>query len=350
MEANKENQQSVEQAFNQALDAYKAGNFAEAAGQWLALAEDGCAPAQRALGSLYERGQGVEKNAENAFEWTKKAAEQNDPVAMFNLACYHDKGFGAEKNQQTALTWYRKAAEYGHAEAAALIASLIETGDRGLEKDMDEAVRWYQIAANRGNVLAMGRLAWLYSTGTGVPQDAAFAFQYFLKAAQGGKVGTSICEPDQFQTALDILKKAEELNVKIYLAEDAVCGKEFKNDTETKICPSNDIPDGWEGLDIGPKAIEAFSKVIAESKTILWNGPVGVFEMDNFAKGSRALAEAIVEATKKGAFSLIGGGDSVAAINKFGLAGDVSYVSTGGGALLEYMEGIELPGVAAIRK
>lgn len=143
---------------------------------------------------------------------------------------------------------------------------------------------------------------------------------YTFKAAQGGKVGTSICEPDQFQTALDILKKAEELNVKIYLAEDAVCGKEFKNDTETKICPSNDIPDGWEGLDIGPKAIEAFSKVIAESKTILWNGPVGVFEMDNFAKGSRALAEAIVEATKKGAFSLIGGGDSVAAINKFGLA------------------------------
>ena len=186
MEANKENQQSMEQAFNQALDAYKAGNFAEAAGQWLALAEDGCAPAQRALGSLYERGQGVEKNAENAFEWTKKAAEQNDPVAMFNLACYHDKGVGVKKNQQTALTWYRKAAEYGHPEAAALIASLIETGDRGLEKDMDEAVRWYQIAANRGNVLAMGRLAWLYSTGTGVPQDATFAFQYFLKAAQGG--------------------------------------------------------------------------------------------------------------------------------------------------------------------
>ena len=109
MEANKENQQSMEQAFNQALDAYKAGNFAEAAGQWLALAEDGCAPAQRALGSLYERGQGVEKNAENAFEWTKKAAEQNDPVAMFNLACYHDKGVGVKKNQQTALTWYRKA-------------------------------------------------------------------------------------------------------------------------------------------------------------------------------------------------------------------------------------------------
>ena len=140
------------------------------------------------------------------------------------------------------------------------------------------------------------------------------------------------------------------MNVKVYLAEDAVCGKEFKNDTETQVTPSNDIPDGWEGLDVGPKAIAEFSKVIAESKTILWNGPVGVFEMDNFAKGSRAIADAIVEATAKGAFSLIGGGDSVACINKFGLADKVSYVSTGGGALLEYMEGIELPGVAAIRK
>lgn len=173
---------------------------------------------------------------------------------------------------------------------------------------------------------------------------------YTFKAAQGGKVGTSICEPDQFETALGILTKAKEMNVKVYLAEDAVCGKEFKNDTETQVAPSNDIPDGWEGLDIGPKAIAAFSKVIAESKTILWNGPVGVFEMDNFAKGSRAIADAIVEATAKGAFSLIGGGDSVACINKFGLADKVSYVSTGGGALLEYMEGIELPGVAAIRK
>ena len=126
--------------------------------------------------------------------------------------------------------------------------------------------------------------------------------------------------------------------------------KSSRTDTETQIAPSNAIPDGWEGLDIGPKAIAEFTKVIAESKTILWNGPVGVFEMDNFAKGSRAIADAIVAATKKGAYSLIGGGDSVACINKFGLADQVSYVSTGGGALLEYMEGIELPGVAAIRK
>ena len=173
---------------------------------------------------------------------------------------------------------------------------------------------------------------------------------YTFKAALGGTVGTSICESDQFDTALNVLKKAKEMNVNIYLADDAVCGNEFKNDTATQICPAGDIPDGWEGLDIGPKTREAFAKVIAESKTILWNGPVGVFEMDNFAVGSRAIADAIVAATEKGAFSLIGGGDSVACINKFGLADKVSYVSTGGGALLEYMEGIELPGVAAIRK
>ncbi len=173
---------------------------------------------------------------------------------------------------------------------------------------------------------------------------------YTFKAALGGQVGGSICEPDQFQTAKEILAKAQKLGVKIFLAEDAVAADAFSADAHTQIVPASAIPDGWEGLDIGPKAEEAFSKVIAESKTILWNGPVGVFEIDPFAKGSRVIAEAIVKATKSGAFSLIGGGDSVACINKFGLADQVSYVSTGGGALLEYMEGIELPGVAAIRK
>ena len=136
----------------------------------------------------------------------------------------------------------------------------------------------------------------------------------------------------------------------LVLAEDARCGDAFSNDANVKICPANDIPDGWEGMDIGPKTETKFRQVIGESKTILWNGPVGVFEFDTFANGSKAIAEAIVEATAKGAYSLIGGGDSVACINKFGMATKVSYVSTGGGALLEYMEGKELPGVAAIRK
>ncbi len=173
---------------------------------------------------------------------------------------------------------------------------------------------------------------------------------YTFMAAMGGKIGKSICEKDQFDTAKAIMEKAKKLGVNLVLAEDAKCGDAFSNDANTKICPANDIPDGWEGMDIGPKTAEKFRKVIADSKTILWNGPVGVFEFDTFADGSKAIAEAIVEATAKGAYSLIGGGDSVACINKFGMADRVSYVSTGGGALLEYMEGKELPGVTAIRK
>ena len=173
---------------------------------------------------------------------------------------------------------------------------------------------------------------------------------YTFMAALGGKVGNSICEKDQFDTALAFIEKAKKLGVNLVLAEDAKCGDAFSNEANTKICPSNDIPEGWEGMDIGPKTAEKFQKVIKESKTILWNGPVGVFEFDTFANGSKAIAEAIVEATANGAYSLIGGGDSVACINKFGMAAKVSYVSTGGGALLEYMEGKELPGVAAIRK
>lgn len=173
---------------------------------------------------------------------------------------------------------------------------------------------------------------------------------YTFMAAKGGKVGDSICEKDQFETALHLLDIAKANNVKIYLAQDALCGDAFKDDCNKRICQSNDIPDGWEGMDIGPETCKSFAEVIKNSKTILWNGPAGVFEMDSFAGGSRAVAEAIVAATKNGAYSLIGGGDSVACINKFGMADQVSYVSTGGGALLEYMEGLELPGVTAIRK
>ncbi|MCD8103203.1 MAG: phosphoglycerate kinase [Alistipes sp.] len=173
---------------------------------------------------------------------------------------------------------------------------------------------------------------------------------YTFKAAQGGKVGNSLCEPEMFDTALAILKKAEEKGIGMVFAEDALCADAFSEDANTQECPSDAIPDGWEGLDIGSKAKKSFADHITSCKTILWNGPVGVFEMDKFATGTKAVADAIVDATAKGAYSLIGGGDSVAAINKFGLADKVSYVSTGGGALLEYMEGKELPGVAAITK
>lgn len=172
---------------------------------------------------------------------------------------------------------------------------------------------------------------------------------YTFVKAMGGTIGNSLVEDDKLETAKEILQKAKENNVKLHLASDALIADDFSNEANTKVCDVNAIPEGWMGLDVAEETIESFKKVIEESKTILWNGPVGVFEMDNFAKGTKAIADAIVTATEKGAFSLIGGGDSVAAINKYGLADKVSYVSTGGGALLEYIEGKELPGVKAIR-
>lgn len=172
---------------------------------------------------------------------------------------------------------------------------------------------------------------------------------YTFVKAMGGKIGDSLVEDDKLDIAREILKKAEENNVKMHLAVDALIADDFNNDANTRQCDVNEIPDNWMGLDIASQTIQNFSKVIEESKTILWNGPVGVFEMDTFATGTKAIADAIVTATSKGAFSLIGGGDSVAAINKYNLADKVSYVSTGGGALLEYIEGKELPGIKAIR-
>ena len=173
---------------------------------------------------------------------------------------------------------------------------------------------------------------------------------YTFAKALGGKIGKSICEDDKLDVALDVIKKAKENNVNLVLGTDSVCADDFKNDANTQVCPSNDIPEGWEGMDAGPDTRKAFAAAIKGAKTILWNGPAGVFEFDNFAGGSKAIADAIAEATKEGAFSLIGGGDSVACINKFGLADQVSYISTGGGALLEAIEGKVLPGVAAIEK
>lgn len=172
---------------------------------------------------------------------------------------------------------------------------------------------------------------------------------YTFAKAQGGKIGQSIVEDDKLDLALDIIKQAKEKGVNLILGTDCVAADSFSNDAKTIICPANDIPDGWEGLDAGPETRKAFEAAIIPSKTILWNGPAGVFEFDNFTAGSRAIAEAIVKATENGAFSLVGGGDSVACVNKFGLADSVSYVSTGGGALLEAIEGKTLPGVAAVQ-
>jgi phosphoglycerate kinase len=171
----------------------------------------------------------------------------------------------------------------------------------------------------------------------------------FLKA-EGGNIGKSLCEDDLIPTALDLLSKATAKGVCIHLPADSIIADKFDAHAQTSTSPSNNIPDNWMGLDIGPNAIEQFSNVIKRSKTILWNGPMGVFEMEKFRHGTKFIALAVAEATKEGTFSLVGGGDSVAAVNMFGLADKVSYVSTGGGAMLEYFEGKELPGIAAINQ
>ncbi len=166
--------------------------------------------------------------------------------------------------------------------------------------------------------------------------------------ANGGKVGDSICEDDKMPLALEILKQAKEKNVQVHLPVDVIAADKFDNNANTQICDINAIPDGWQGLDAGPKSLENFKAVVLESKTILWNGPLGVFEMENFANGTIQLGNYIAQATKNGAFSLVGGGDSVAAVKQFGFEDKVSYVSTGGGAMLESLEGKTLPGIAAI--
>lgn len=171
---------------------------------------------------------------------------------------------------------------------------------------------------------------------------------YTFSKAHGGKIGDSIVELDKLDVALGVEELAKKNNVELVLGTDSVCGDKFSNDANRAIYPSNDIPDGWEGMDAGPDTQKAFVEAIKGAKTILWNGPAGVFEFDNFTAGSRAIGDAIAEATAEGAFSLIGGGDSVACVNKFGLADKVSYISTGGGALLEAIEGKTLPGVAAV--
>lgn len=171
---------------------------------------------------------------------------------------------------------------------------------------------------------------------------------YTFMKAEGGKIGNSLCEEDKLDVARMLLKKAEESGVNIHLPSDSIIADKFDANANSSSAPSNDIPDGWMGLDIGENAREQFTNVIKRSKTILWNGPMGVFEMEKFQGGTKAIAAAVAEATQKGAFSLVGGGDSVAAVNQFGYADKVSYVSTGGGAMLEYFEGKTLPGIAAV--
>jgi phosphoglycerate kinase len=188
----------------------------------------------------------------------------------------------------------------------------------------------------------------LLERATDIIIGGGMAYTFFK--AKGGQIGNSLCEEDRLQTAMDILEKAEKKGVNIHLPSDSVIADKFDAHANTSTAPSNHIPEGWMGLDIGENACSQFINVIHKSKTILWNGPMGVFEMHNFQHGTKAIAKAIAEATKNGAFSLVGGGDSVSAVNQFGYSDDVSYVSTGGGAMLEFFEGKELPGIAAIKK
>ncbi len=175
----------------------------------------------------------------------------------------------------------------------------------------------------------------------------AMAYTFFM--AKKGAIGNSLVEMDKLKTAKEFLKKAKEAGVKVLLPKDSVCGDKFAADAAVKVCPSNQIPDGWMGLDIGPAAARQFASVIKKSQTVIWNGPMGVFEMEAFANGTKTVAKACAAATKKGGFTMVGGGDSVAAINQLKLAKKVSFVSTGGGAMLEFLEGKELPGIKAIR-
>ena len=188
----------------------------------------------------------------------------------------------------------------------------------------------------------------LLERATDIIIGGGMAYTFFK--AEGGKIGSSLCEDDRLDTAKELLEKAASKGVCIHLPADSIIANKFAADAETSGALSNDIPDGWMGLDIGQMAIDTFTKVIHDSKTILWNGPMGVFEIEKFQRGTKCIAKAVAEATQKGAFSLVGGGDSVAAVNQFGYADKVSYVSTGGGAMLEYFEGKELPGIAAIKK
>ena len=276
--------------------------YAEEEGKPRGLAEDATDEEKKAAKKAVK---------ESQKEFTKRLASYAD--------CYVNDAFGT--------------AHRAHA-STALIADYFDTDHKMFGYLMEKEVKAVEIE----NLL--NKVDNLIITG---------GMTYTFTKAMGGKIGKSICEDDKLDLALDLMKKAKEKGVNLVLAIDAKIADDFSNDAKTAYADVNEIPDGWEGLDIGPKTIALYAEVIKNSKTILWNGPTGVFEFENFTDGSRAVGEAIVEATKNGAFSLVGGGDSVACVNKFGLASGVSYVSTGGGALLEAIEGKVLPGIAAVK-
>lgn len=291
--------------------------------------------------------------AEDATDEEKKAAKAALKIRQKEFAktlasyadCYVNDAFGTAHRAHASTAIIAEFFDTDHK----MFGYLMEKEVKAVDKVMSDIVRPF--TAIMGGSKVSTKIDIIENLLTKVDNlIITGGMTYTFTKARGGKIGKSICEDDKLDLALDIVKKAEERNVKLYLAIDDKVADAFSNDANTKFVKADEIPDEWMGMDIGPETEKLFAGVIKSSKTILWNGPAGVFEMDNFSHGSRAIAEAIAEATKDGAFSLVGGGDSVACINKFGLADKVSYVSTGGGALLEAIEGKKLPGIAAIEK
>ena len=290
---------------------------------------------------------GIEKT-DAGYDAAKKEMKEKQKEFAKNLASYADvyvnDAFGTahRKHASTAVI-----ADYFDADSK-MLGYLMEKEVKAVDKILSDIQRPFTAIMGGSKV----------STKIGIIENLmdkvdnlilCGGMTYTFAKAMGGHVGQSICENDKLDLARDIMAKAKEKGVNLVLGTDCVAADSFSNDAKTQIVSVMDIPEGWEGLDAGPETQKAFADVIRNAKTILWNGPAGVFEFDNFTAGSRAIAEAIVEATNNGAFSLVGGGDSVACVNKFGLADQVSYVSTGGGALLEAIEGKVLPGVAAVK-
>lgn len=301
---------------------------------------------------FYEEEEGKPRLAEDASEETKKAAKvavkEKQKEFVKKLAsyadCYINDAFGTahRAHASTALiaAYFPNDKMFGY---------VMEGEIKAVDKVMESPARPFTAILGGSKVSSkITIIEQLMKKVDNLIVGGGMSFT-FIKA-MGGNIGSSLCEEDQLDLAKRLLAEAEKKGVTIYLPKEVVAADKFSNDANTKIVPSNDIPDGWQGLDVSPAGTEEWRNVIMNSKTILWNGPIGVFEMPKFAQGTAEVAKMVAEATQAGAYSLVGGGDSVAAVNQLGYADKVSYVSTGGGALLEYMEGVELPGVKAIRE
>lgn len=278
-----------------------------------------------------------------------KEEEDGDPVFSQKLASlanvYINDAFGTAHRAHASTTIVAKYFPKGAKSFGFLMEREIKNASRAMKDALKPVVAITGGAKVSDKMLL---LETLLNNANAIIIGGGMAYTFFK--AKGGHIGSSLLETERIDTALEFLRKAEAAGVEVLLPEDSVCADKFAADANTKVCPSGDIPDGWMGLDIGPKAVESFRDTILRAHTIIWNGPMGVFEMPAFANGTKGIAEAVAQATKLGAFSLVGGGDSVAAVNQLGLADDVSFVSTGGGAMLEFLEGKELPGIKAIQE